>query len=92
MKDGTTETMWILETKGREGWDTEVPRKDALAEWWCSQVSKETGTSWKYAKLPYRRFHCKKPSSFAALVQSLQPAPGLSLIFEASDADGVPEE
>lgn len=82
---GSTATMWIIETKGREDWDTEVPRKDAHAEWWCEQVTKETGVEWRYAKLPYRRYHGNWPTSFAALVESLKPAPGLKLIFEAAD-------
>jgi len=84
--------MWIIETKGREDWDNEVPRKDAHAEWWCQQVTKETGIQWRYAKLPYKRFHGKFPSSFAALVEALKPAPGFSLIFEASDVNSVLEK
>jgi type III restriction enzyme len=87
----STRTMWIIETKGREDWDTEVPRKDAHAEWWCEQMTKETGVQWRYAKLPYKRFHGKWPSTFASLVESLKPAPGLSLIFEAIDDDRIPE-
>jgi type III restriction enzyme len=85
-------TMWVIETKGREDWDNEVPRKDANAEWWCEQVTKETSLPWRYAKLPYKRFHGRFPSSFAALVEALKPAPGLSLIFEPSDVDSLPEE
>ena len=88
----STTTMWVIETKGREDWDAEVPRKDAHAEWWCEQVTKETGLQWRYAKLPYRRFHSKWPSSFAALVEALKPAPGLKLIFEASDLDALTKE
>jgi type III restriction enzyme len=88
----STTTMWIIETKGREDWDSEVPRKDAHAEWWCEQVTKETGHQWRYAKLPYKRFHGKFPSSFAALVGALKPAPGLSLIFEPGDPDAVSVE
>jgi type III restriction enzyme len=84
---GSDATMWIIETKGREDWDTEVPRKDAHAEWWCEQVSKETGMQWCYAKLPYRQFHGKWPISFAALVDILKPARGLKLIFETSEAE-----
>jgi type III restriction enzyme len=79
--DGQT-TMWLLETKGREDFDSEVSRKDAHAEWWCSQVTAQSGVTWKYAKLPYRRFHAKWPQTFAQLIEMLKPAPGLSLIFE----------
>ena len=89
--DSTT-TMWIIETKGREDWDDEVPRKDAHAEWWCEQVTKETGVPWRYAKLPYKRFHGKLPVSFAGLIEALKPKPGLSLIFEAPADDGEPED
>ena len=85
--DGAKITMWIIETKGREDWDSEVPRKDAHAEWWCEQVTKETGVQWRYAKLPYRRYHANFPASFASLVESLKPSPGLSLIFESGDLD-----
>jgi hypothetical protein len=46
----------------------------------------------RYAKLPYRRFHGKFPSFFAAFVEALKPAPGLSLIFEVIETNGVPEE
>jgi len=83
--------MWLLETKGREDFDSEVARKDAHAEWWCSLVTAQSGVTWKYAKLPYRRFHAKWPQTFAQLIETLQPAPGLSLIFESSDtvADSV---
>ena len=83
---GATTSMWVIETKGREDWDNEVPRKDAHAEWWCEQVTKETGIQWSYAKLPYKRFHSNFPSTFEALVQTLKPAPGLKLIFEPKDA------
>jgi hypothetical protein len=64
----------LLETKGREDFDTEVARKDVHAEWWCSQVTVQTGVRCKYAKLPYR---------FAQLTEMLKPAPGLNLIFES---------
>ena len=79
---GKQTTMWLLETKGREDFDSEVARKDAHAEWWCSQVTAQTGVTWKYAKLPYRRFHAKWPHTFAQLIEMLKPATGLSLIFE----------
>jgi type III restriction enzyme len=84
-------TMWVIETKGREDWDTEVPRKDAHAEWWCQRVSIETGIQWRYAKLPYRHFHGKWPSSFSALEAALYPAPGKSLVFEAAADAGTRE-
>jgi type III restriction enzyme len=76
------ETMWVLETKGREDFDSEVSRKDAHAEWWCSQVTAQSGVAWRYVKLPYRRFHGKWPGTFAQLIEMLKPAPGLGLIFE----------
>jgi len=43
----------------------------------------QTGVSWKYAKLPYRRFHAKWPQTFAQLTEMLKPVPGLNLIFES---------
>ena len=69
VEDEGGKTLWILETKGWEGFDTEVPRKDAHAEWWCEQVAAQTGTPWKYAKLPYRKFHGKFPKTFAQLLE-----------------------
>jgi type III restriction enzyme len=82
VEEGNQLTMWLLETKGREDFDSEVTRKDAHAEWWCSQVTVQSGVTWKYAKLPYRRFHAKWPHTFMQLIEMLTPAPGLSLIFE----------
>lgn len=90
--NGAKMTMWIIETKGREDWDDEVPRKDAHAEWWCEQVTKEIGIDWRYAKLPYKRYHGKWPRSFAGLVDSLKPAPGLKLIFELADSEEMTTE
>ena len=78
-------TMWLVETKGREDWDNEVPRKDAHAEQWCEQVTQQTGRTWKYAKLPYVRFHGHLPSNFAGLVKMLKPVGGLNLIFDAEE-------
>ena len=75
-------TMWLLETKGREDFDSEVLRKDANAEWWCSQVSEQTGITWQYAKLPYRQFHGNWPTRFANLIEMLKPTSGMKLIFE----------
>lgn len=81
---GLLTTMWVIETKGREDWDTEVPRKDAHAEWWFEQVTNETGIEWRYAKLPYRSYHDHWPNTFADLVESLKAAPGLPLLFESA--------
>lgn len=82
VEDANETTMWLLETKGREDFDSEVARKDAHADWWCSQVTVQSGVNWKYAKLPYRRFHSKWPGTFAQLIEMLEPTPGLHLIFE----------
>ena len=82
--EGSRITMWLLETKGREDFDLEVTRKDAHAEWWCSQITAQTEVTWKYAKLPYRRFHANWPRTFVSLIDMLKPTPGLSLIFEPS--------
>jgi len=74
-------TMWLIETKGWE--DAEVERKDAHAEWWCAQVSKQTGTSWKYAKVPYHIFHAVHPNSFAQLLQVLAPSSQSNIVFSS---------
>lgn len=92
VRNNTKITMWVIETKGREDWDTEVPRKDAHAEWWCEQVTKESGIEWRYAKLPYRRYHGHWPEAFADLVESLKPTPGLPLIFESAEDEAATVE
>lgn len=77
--DGNDTTMWLIETKGIE--DPEVARKDAHAEWWCTQVAKQACVVWKYAKVPYRTFHTAQPTSFAGLIAALAPAMGLQLVL-----------
>lgn len=75
-------TMWLVETKGWE--DAEVSRKDAHAEWWCAQVSKQGRTSWKYAKVPYRTFQSVQLRTFSGLVATLAPTMGRQLVFDAA--------
>jgi type III restriction enzyme len=81
VNERSSRTMWIIETKGREDWDNEVPRKDAHAEWWCHQVEEQTGESWKYAKLPYHKFHGKWPSNFAHLLKMMTPVSDQRILF-----------
>jgi type III restriction enzyme len=86
VQDDDGVTMWILETKGREDFDTEVPRKDKHAEWWCCQIAEQTGTPWKYAKLPYRKFHDKWPGSFARLLEMLTPVSDQEVLFDFDES------
>lgn len=64
-------THWLLEAKGQE--TAEVVRKDAAALLWCENVSKLTGTPWRYAKIPQKEYEALRPSRLADLA-ALQPA------------------
>lgn len=68
-KDGSKVVNWIVETKGQE--DVEVASKDAQMVRWCEEVTAETGTPWRYLKVPYRTFYEKRSSSFGSLVIAL---------------------
>ena len=45
---------WIVETKGREFDDTDT--KAAHMQRWCDEISRETGESWRYLKIPQTTF------------------------------------
>ena len=82
------DALGLIETKGWE--DAEVSRKDAHAEWWCAQISKQTGTAWKYAKVPYRMFHSAQLKSFAGLVAALAPQAAQLRHHQDTDGRAVP--
>lgn len=94
VRNESTTTTWIIETKRAEDSETEVSRKDGHAEWWCEQVTKKTatGVEFLYPKLPHHRYHGHWSHSFAALVKSLKPAPGLKLTFESVNEEGATSE
>ncbi len=50
-KDGG---FWILETKGQEGEETRF--KDAAAERWCENATALTKNTWRYKKIPQKKF------------------------------------
>jgi type III restriction enzyme len=52
-----SKTMWLIETKGWEQED--VALKDKRAEEWCKDVSRLTGTEWKYIKIRYADAYAK---------------------------------
>lgn len=62
----TTDTNWVIETKGRE--DVEVKLKDKRAEEWCKQVSKLTGKEWRYKRIDQARFEKGRFTRLADLV------------------------
>jgi len=47
--DVSTETYWIVETKGRV-WDGTLEKDEAI-KYWCSQITNETGQSWSYTRV-----------------------------------------
>jgi type III restriction enzyme len=60
------EQNWIVETKGRvyEGTDA----KDDAMGYWCEQVTKATGTEWRFMRVNQRAFEQRKPAALADLV------------------------
>lgn len=65
-------THWPLETKGQKTAD--VPRKDAAAQRWCESATAQTGTRWRYTKVPQKDFVALRPARLADLA-ALGPAP-----------------
>jgi type III restriction enzyme len=59
-------TNWLIETKGQE--TIEVERKDEAARRWCDNATTLTKTSWRYLKVPQRRFEELQPTAIADLV------------------------
>lgn len=62
----TKDTMWVIETKGRE--DIDVKLKDKRAEEWCKQVSKLTDKEWAYKRIDQARFEKGRFTSLADLI------------------------
>ena len=85
-RDGSKIVNWIVETKGQE--DVEVASKDAQMARWCRQVSGETGSAWRYLKVPYRAFYEKRSSSFGGLVAALA-ATAAQLVLPAGGIEGA---
>jgi hypothetical protein len=76
------EIRWLLETKAAKILIQRLPVRTPTPNG-GARKSPHRRLSWKYAKLPYRRFHAKWPQTFAQLTEMLKPAPGLNLIFES---------
>jgi type III restriction enzyme len=64
------EINWIIETKGRI-WEGTLS-KDAAIDDWCSKVSGQTGTEWRYIRVNQTDFGDGKFSDFSRLVISLE--------------------
>lgn len=60
---------WIIETKGQE--DENVAHKDASMARWCTQISTQTGQTWRYLKVPQVRFDASRAETLADLVIEL---------------------
>jgi len=56
---------WIVETKGREY--EEVAHKDASIRDWCEKISAQTGQTWRYLKVPQKRFDASDAETFGEL-------------------------
>jgi len=59
------EVNWIVETKGREY--EEVAHKDASIRDWCEKISAQTGQTWRYLKVPQKRFDASDAETFGEL-------------------------
>lgn len=68
----STETHWLIETKGMETAD--VSHKDLAARNWCENATALTGKSWKYAKVPQKGFEVLQPNKLSDLAALAMPA------------------
>jgi type III restriction enzyme len=62
-------TMWVIETKGRE--DIEVKLKDNCAINWCRSATELTGENWNYLKVPQKEFEQLHPEGFEELLAAV---------------------
>jgi len=60
---GSEELSWIVETKGRV-WEG-TAAKDAAITHWCDEVTKLTGSTWRFVRVDQVPFERKHPRSFA---------------------------
>jgi type III restriction enzyme len=85
---------WIVETKGRVWPGTEA--KDAAVERWCTEVSKATGTAWRYCRVNQIEFQREAPgaNSFGELVERLTAPrkPALTVIRGGGKGERLVEE
>jgi type III restriction enzyme len=69
-KTSTCDVNWIIETKGRV-WEGTL-EKDAAIEDWCSKVSDQTVTKWRYVRVNQGVFgDGKRFSSFQNLIDAI---------------------
>ena len=64
---------WIIETKGPEWNPEEISAKDAQMTRWCQEVSKETGHSWRYLKVPQKQYERRGFTTLAELSRVMTP-------------------
>jgi type III restriction enzyme len=57
---------WLIETKGAE--TVEVALKDQAAERWCESATELTNMTWRYLKVPQKKFESLQPSDFDDLL------------------------
>ena len=67
-KTGAGHVNWIIETKGRV-WEGTTDKDEAMREW-CSRVSEETGSPWRYARVDQLDFDSAKPSALKAITDA----------------------
>jgi len=50
----------------------DVAHRDASIQDWCEKISAQTGQTWRYLKVPQRRFDVTDAETFEDLVQELE--------------------
>lgn len=71
-KNAKTRVNWIIETKGRVWEGTEA--KDTAMNDWCERISKQTGQTWKFARVNQLDFDVRKPKTLAEAVEGTDQA------------------
>lgn len=61
--------FWLLETKGME--TDEGKQKDQAATLWTENATALTGKTWKYVKVPQKKFEKLQPEALAELTALL---------------------
>jgi hypothetical protein len=82
----STETNWIIETKGRVWEDTSA--KDKAIRHWCELVSNASGRPWRYERVDQSVFEGRDSLSFGELVDRAAPGDRDEPILPLAPSDG----
>jgi type III restriction enzyme len=63
---GKSVVNWIIETKGRV-WEGTDAKDEAISDW-CARISKETGQTWKFARVNQGPFDAFKPKTLSEAI------------------------